>query len=169
MQILAYEQFINHPANKTHQKYVYIDLYTEYVTLHTGLALIPISDAISQMVTEGYDFLCPMLDDLVIDHLRCHHVWAQPDHDPSVLYNWIQKSLNLPKLNFNTNDTLTTLIRENPPLEDYLNAHDLPTPLNPTMVGSMQTQPSIRLGLLKHIKSLGVHNIEFEFLFITKE
>lgn len=158
MQILSYEQFINHPANKDNPKYKFIDGYTGYVTLHTGFALIPISDAIEKMLDEGYSFICPLLDDLVIDHLKYNCIWDKPDHNPAVLYNWIQKSLNLQPLNFTKYDTLSALILKNPPLAEYFEEQNIPTAAH-----------KFRLELLKHIRSLGIHNIEFEFLFVTKE
>ena len=158
MQILSYEQFINHPANKDHPKYKFIDDCTEYVTLHTGLALIQISDTIDKMETEEYSFLCPLLDDLVIDHLKYNCIWDQPDHNPAVLYNWIQKSLNLQPLNFTVYDTLSALIMKNKPLAEYFEEHNIPSGAH-----------IFRLELLKHIQSIGIHNIEFEFLFIAKE
>ena len=158
MQILSYEQFINHPANKDNPKYKFIDDCTEYVTLHTGLALIQISDAIDKMETEEYSYLCPLLDDLVIDHLKYNCIWDQPDHNPAVLYNWIQKSLNLQPLNFTECNTLSALIMKNPPLAEYIEKQNIPTAAH-----------KFRLALLQHIQSLGITEVEFEFLFITKE
>ena len=165
MQILSYETFNLHELPENHPyKDVLEDSNFTYcaqehiTTLHQGMALIPIEDVIAS--TPNILYLCPVLDRLVIEYLNYqHHNHDQPDHDPSVLYNWIQKSLKLPQLNFNKNWTLTSLAENNPPLLEYLKTHNIVT---------VYGRPSRTL-LLHHIHSLGINKIEFEFLFTTKE
>lgn len=61
-------------------------------------------------------------------------------------------------LNFTEYDTLSALILKNPPLAEYIEKQNIPTAAH-----------KFRLALLQHIKSLGITEVEFEFLFITKE
>lgn len=164
MKILSHETFKlhdlpeNHPYKDVLEDSYSIDCDPEQLTLHHGMALIPIDDAIVEMPNNVY--MCPMLDGLVIEHLNCQlDVWMQPDHDPSVLYHWIQKSLNLPNLTIDPTWPLSTLIQNNPPLHEYISTNNLLS-----VYGRLT-----RTLLLQHIQSLGITEVEFEFLFITKE
>lgn len=162
MKILSHQQFTlenlpqEHPINNN--KEIYEKPFHNNIEIHQGLVKIPIEDAIQAMPHRI--FMCTMLDQLVINYMGLtEQVLDKPDHDPSTLYNWIQKSLKLPQFNLNKNWTYTALIHNNQHLQEYLKLHKL-----------LSEHPStLRLKLLQHIHSLGINEVEFEFLFVTTE
>ena len=158
MKILSHQQFTletlpkEHPLNNFKSR----ELYDDNIEIHQGLVKIPIEDAINAMPYRI--FMCTMLDQIVINYMGLSNlVLDKPDHDPSTLFTWIQKSLNLPEFKLNKTWTYTDLIHFNHPLQNYLKNNNL-----------LAENPSLlRLKLLQHIHSLGITEVEFEFLFVT--